>query len=254
MSGTDGPFLYRPEPDLGAGFSWAWAAFSRYSRPLMWAASLRLVVELTDLAVGAPSAIESWSNGRPGANPYQFHGSALELSTWISIAGLLLLAKTIMLVVSSALVFSAAKMAADGETPSAGVAWRRIPWAAVTGLACLEFANVVVGRIVVSQWAIIPAMAVRALLMLLLAASVDDRAGLISAAKRVVEMLRQHFWLVVLASLLAGFIGPLGRALCGVGVVFTVPFSALLLLFIFRAVAGETIPWWAPTVQSEEAD
>lgn len=252
MSGTDGPFLYQPEPALGAGFSWAWAAFGRYSGPLMWAASLRLIVELTDLAVGAPSAIESWSNRRPGANPYQFHGSALEISTWISLAGLLLLLKAVMLVVSSALVFSAAKMAADGETPSVGVAWRRIPWAAVAGLACLEFAIVVVGRIVVSRWSIIPAETARAVLMLLLAASVDDRVGLIGAAQRVVKMLRQHFWLAIGASLLAGFIGPLGSVLCGVGVLFTVPFSALFVLFICRAVAGETIPWWAPAVQSDE--
>lgn len=243
MYSANGSYQYSPRPDIGAAFSWSWGAMTRYLKDHVLSALVFFGLVLVGFLVYVIGIAGSAAAGQTVIDENGYQVTEVNPAGLLAGAGLMMLLVLAASVIGPALMLSTAKMTADGEVPSVGVAWKRIQWGAVLGVLGLSTLGYMVGMIL----CVIPGLIFACIAPFMLVIAIDEGVGAMDAWRRMFDMAKQNFWLMLGSGILAGLVSYIGSMLCGVGMLFTGPLSYLFLLFMYRGLAGKTIAWWQPT-------
>lgn len=237
---ANGSYQYNPRPDIGAAFSWSFEAMKRYMKQHVLSALIYFGIALIAVIVYFVAIVGTAATGETVYDEFGYATTEVNPFGLFAGMGVMMLLMLVASVIGPALMLATAKMTADGEIPSVGAAWKRIPWGPVLGVLGLTIVGTFVGYLL----CLIPGIVFAWIAPFMLVIAIDEGVGAKDAWDRMVELAKQNFWLMLGSGLLAGLVASAGAMLCGVGVLFTAPMSYLFLLFMYRGLAGKTIAWW----------
>ncbi len=241
------PGYYPPPPgyygpprfEIGNAFAWAWAKFKTNTATLltggvilllgmvaMYAIAIVVVfavvphptLTMTDTQTGEVDGI-----GRYFATMSVGYGTLflLLIPYWVLFAG----------------VIRTSLRIADGETPGIGslFSYRNAP--RILLLAALTALGTLVGTVL----CYLPGMAFGLFAGFSMYFLLDHGQGPITALKSSFSLVKNNFGNALVATLLAGLVMAGGTVLCLIGMVFSVPFGLLLLVYTYRFLTGGRI-------------
>lgn len=231
------PYAAAPgQVDIGAAFTWAftkfgqnWAAFVLGG--LAWFVVIAVVAVIGLGLVGGAAALTGGADGVAGA--------AAGFGAWIGIAIFIVLMVLLLVLFSAAFVKAALKVA-DGRPVSVGDLFDTSHVAQLVVLALLIGAAGVVANLVPFIGPVVFIVA-GFFVFYAVVAVVDRGEGAIDAIRTSVALQTRDIGTGVLVYLLVAVVSWIGSAVCGIGVLVSLPVGALLTVFAYRRLTSGQI-------------
>jgi len=240
--GPPPPGYYPPPPgyygpprfEIGDAFSWAWAKFKANTATLLTGGVILFVgvIAVYAIAIVVVFAVVSHptltmidpQTGDLDGNYFATMGVGygalfvLLIPYWLLFAG----------------VIRTGLRIADGETPGIGslFSYRNAP--RILLLAAITSLGTVVGIVL----CYLPGIAFGLFAGFSMYFLLDHGQGPIAALKSSFSLVKNNFGNALVATLLAGLVMSGGAAVCLVGMVFSVPFGTLVLVYTYRFLSG----------------
>ncbi|MBO3093818.1 hypothetical protein [Cellulomonas dongxiuzhuiae] len=230
---------YVPPPgqvDIGAGFSWAftkfgqnWAAFVLGG--LAWFVVIIVVAVIGMSLVGGVAALTGGRDGVAGAAAGV--GASIGIAIFVALVVLLL-------VLFSAAFIKAALRVADGRALSADYLFDTSYLAQLVVLALILGAVGLVASLVpiIGQLAFV---VVGFFVFYAVVAIVDRGQSAVEAIRTSVALQTRDLGTGVLVYLVVAVVSWIGSAVCGIGVLVSLPVGALIMVYAYRRLTGGQI-------------
>ncbi|MBO3086830.1 hypothetical protein [Cellulomonas dongxiuzhuiae] len=230
---------YVPPPgqvDIGAGFSWAftkfgqnWAAFVLGG--LAWFVVIIVVAVIGMALVGGAAALTGRRDGVAGAAAGV--GASIGIAIFVALVVLLL-------VLFSAAFIKAALRVADGRALSADYLFDTSYLAQLVVLALILGAVGLVASLVpiIGQIAFV---VVGFFVFYAVVAIVDRGQSAVEAIRTSVALQTRDLGTGVLVYLVVAVVSWIGSAVCGIGVLVSLPVGALIMVYAYRRLTGGQI-------------
>ena len=218
---------------IGDGFTWAWNKFTQNAGPLIgglavYGAAL-IVLGLIFFAItigGAAASVDSYGNVRPGAATVAATGYAFFIA----------LVLLFSVFVQAALIKVTTEVMNTGRTTFGSFfRFERL------GAFLLAALLVGLGQAIGSLLLYLPGIVFAFFAQFTLFFVVDKGLGAIDAIKASFQLAYRNFGTAALLYLVVLVASSIGGALCGIGVLVTLPLSMLISGFVFRRLHGEGV-------------
>ncbi|MEC9325825.1 MAG: hypothetical protein VYB90_18500 [Actinomycetota bacterium] len=225
-----------PSYNVGDGLSWAWNKFTKNAVPLIVAALvLGLIVIVLQALINVVQALVS-----PGDTSYVSDSNGFSFSyTATGPAGVLvaIIGWFLSLIVTAAIqsaFLGGVLDIANGQEVSIGSFFRP------RNIGNVIIAGLLVGIITTIGFVlcILPGLAASIFLMFTIIAVLDRNMSPVDGLKSSFQTGKANFGGVLLTWLAAVVLVLVGAVLCGVGLLVTVPVTALLLVYAYRVMNG----------------
>lgn len=222
--------------DIGAGFSWAFSKFGQnwvafVLGGLAWFVVIAIVFFIGLALVGGAAALTGGSDGVAGAAASV--GASVGIAIFVALMVLLL-------VLFSAAFIKAALKVADGRPISVGDLFDTSHAAQLVVLALLIGAVGLVASFipVIGQIAFVVA---GFFVFYAVVAIVERNEGAVDAIRTSVALQTRDIGTAVLVYLVVAVVSWVGSAVCGIGVLVSLPVGALLTVYAYRRLTGGAI-------------